>query len=147
MPSKPYSVPPSRDQVIANNTPFRNPSVCFPSGLSSSVPAFEFTAIQSPSGDHSGTQFNTVPSSGHNISPGSLPPTRTFITPTGGPCDVKAIQFPSGDQVGAHCAALRSASGTGTPPVAGAIHISVVSRLFGLLRLWRTNAIRSPSGE
>src|SRR5580658_2004768 len=91
---------------MAENARLRRARLCFPSGLTRTVPSLDETAIQSPFGDHSGTHRSTERSSVHSISPGSFPPTRAFITPEGGPCEVKAIQFPSGDQVGAHCAPL-----------------------------------------
>src|SRR5690242_1864971 len=132
---------------MARKAGLRSSFFSFVSGLSNRVPALEATAIQSPLGDHSGVQLSTEPSSVQIISAGSLPPTRAFITPDGGPCAVNAIHLPSGDQVGAHCAPLTSVRGTGTPPAAGAIQISVASRFFAFLRLWRPKAIRSPSGE
>src|SRR5580700_6623318 len=132
---------------MAENAPLRRMRFALPSGVTRTVPSFEATAIQSPFGDHSGTHNRTETSSFHSISPGSLPPTRAFITPEGGPCEVNAIQFPSGDQVGAHCAPPESDNATGIPPVEGAIQISVESPFLGLERSWRTNAIRSPSGE
>src|ERR1035438_929729 len=91
---------------MAVNAGLRRTRFCFPSGLSRIVPSLEGTAIQSPWGDHSATQRSTERSRVHSISAGSLPPTRTFMTPDGGPCEVKAIHLPSGDQVGAHCAPL-----------------------------------------
>src|ERR1700732_4182019 len=113
----------------------------FPSGLSSIVPSLETAAIQSPRGDHSGVQSRTERSSGQTVSALSLPPTRTFMTADGGPCDANAIQLPSGDQVGAHWSPLESAMRTGAPPEAEAIQISVISRLTGRVRRWRGDTL------